>query len=126
MRSSRDDMKKGLGRVLFAPTHKQMRTPGGAADGTWLDSGVIRHKKSRLRKRLTQEEGGRRQVLNKKRMFEIAEEVWESIPLEDLRPYMLKVEKNWAEIAKIDGAWYGWSSRASKRKRAGTYRHGAE
>ena len=38
-----------------------------------------------LRKRLAKEHDGR--VLEKERMFEICCEVWDSIPIEDLRPY---------------------------------------
>ena len=61
-------------------------TPGSTADGTVMDSGVIRHLKLKLRKRLSKENGGRRQVLNKDRMMEICEEVWDAIKIEELRP----------------------------------------
>ena len=55
--------KQGEGRVLFSPTHKLKRTPGGSADGTVADSGVMgRFKLLSSRKRLAQEHGGRRMV----------------------------------------------------------------
>ena len=72
-----------------------------------MDSGCIRHFKCLLRKRLRQENGGRRQVLNKELMFKICEQVWNGIPVEDFRPYMTKTADNWKEIRK----WVGWSGR---------------
>eukprot|EP01048_Picozoa_sp_COSAG05_P005770 COSAG05_NODE_352_length_10911_cov_31.817139_1_plen_201_part_00 len=65
-----------------------------AADMTWMDSGVIRHFKLQLRKRLAKVDGGRRQVLEKEEMWELCQEVWDAIPIEDLRPYMLHTEQN--------------------------------
>ena len=59
-------------------------------------------------------------MLNKERMFEICKEVWDSIPIEDFRPYMTKVAANWKEIKKRKGEWVGWSSR-SKKVRHGYY-----
>ena len=108
------------GDVLFSPTHGQQRTPGGSADGTWMDSGVIRHFKVLLRQRLAKEYGGRRQVLEKQLMFDIACEVWDAIPLSELRPYMLATKARWAEIKKKEGKWVGWGS-SSKQTKA---RHG--
>ena len=62
-RSERSEMKQGIGDILYAPTHRLKRTPGSMADGTVMDSGVIRHFKMKLRSRLSKENGGRRQVL---------------------------------------------------------------
>ena len=80
-RSERSEMKQGIGDILYSPTHRLKRTPGSTADGTVMDSGVIRHFKMKLRSRLSKENGGRRQVLNKERMMEICEEVWDAIPI---------------------------------------------
>ena len=101
----------------LTPTHNQKRTPGGSADGTWMDSGVIRHFKCLLRRRLAREYGGRRQVLNKQLMFDIACEVWDSIPLEDLRPFMTKTAERWKKIKEAKGEWVGWSKSSGKRRR---------
>ena len=114
-RASRADMKKGLGRVLFSPTHRLCRSAGSAADMTWMDSGVIRHFKLLLRKRLRREHGGRRQVLEKERMWEICQEVWDAIPVEDLRPYLLKTEERCKKIKEVDGAWVGWGKGTNVR-----------
>ena len=116
-RETRERMAKGYGEVLFSPTHRHMRTPGSAADGCFPDSGVIRHLKSKLRLRLAQEDGGRRQVLNKVEMFRILCEVWDAIPIDELRPYMLSTEKRWARIKSSRGSWVGWG-------RGGVVRHG--
>lgn len=113
-RATPSGMKKGEGRVLFSPTHKLKRTPGGSADGTVMDSGVIRHFKLLLRKRLAKEHGGRRMVLEKERMFEICCEVWDSIPLEDLRPYFTRVTKTWEQIEEENGRWVGWGKKGKK------------
>ena len=114
-RSERADMQKGVGDILYAPTHRLKRTPGSTADGTVMDSGVIRHFKLKLRKRLSKEDGGRRQVLNKDRMMEICEEVWDAITIEELRPYFDKLPKTWAEIKKRNGKWVGWSAKSNVR-----------
>jgi hypothetical protein len=84
-----------------------------------MDSGVIRHFKVLLRRRLAREYGGRRQVLEKQLMFDIASpcEVWDSIP-EDLRPYMLKTSERWKSIKEANGEWVGWSSSKTKRGRS--------
>ena len=37
---------------------------------------------------------------NKERMMEICEEVWDAIPIEDLRCYFQKLPKTWDEIHK--------------------------
>eukprot|EP01043_Picozoa_sp_COSAG02_P008179 COSAG02_NODE_257_length_26838_cov_118.324844_11_plen_542_part_00 len=111
-------MQRGEGRVLFSPTHKLKRTPGGSADGTVMDSGVIRHFKLLLRKRLAKEDGGRRMVLDKERMFEICCEVWDSIPIEDLRPYFTKVTKTWEEIEKEEGRWVGWGKKGKRSEQS--------
>ena len=108
-------MKNCKGDILFSPTHTTQRTPGGSADGTWMDSGVIRHFKVLLRRRLAREYGGRRQVLEKQLMFDIACEVWDSIPVEDLRPYMLKTSERWKSIKEANGEWVGWSGSKTKR-----------
>eukprot|EP01051_Picozoa_sp_SAG22_P000552 SAG22_NODE_16_length_32723_cov_26.404825_8_plen_54_part_00 len=50
-------------------------------------------------------------------MWRLANEVWDAIPIEDLRPYMLKVEKNWAAIKAAKGCWVGWGQ-------GGAVRHG--
>ena len=85
-----------------------------------MDSGVIRHLKMKLRKRLRKENGGRRQVLEKQRMFDILCEVWDSIPLSELRPYMTKTGERWKEILKREGKWVGWSNSNKRTK----FRHG--
>jgi hypothetical protein len=84
-----------------------------------MDSGVIRHFKVLLRRRLAREYGGRCQVLEKQLMFDIASpcEVWDSIP-EDLRPYMLKTSERWKSIKEANGEWVGWSSSKTKRGRS--------
>ena len=53
-------------------------------------------------------------VLEKERMFEICCEVWDSIPIEDLRPYFTKVAKTWEEIEKNDGRWVGWGKKGKR------------
>ena len=113
-RTERDDMKNGVGDILYAPTHRLKRTPESSADGTVMDSGVIRHFKLKLRKRLSKEDGGRRQVLNKDRMMEICEEVWDAIKIEELRPYFDKLPKTWAEIKKTEWG-VGWVVRQVQR-----------
>jgi hypothetical protein len=85
-----------------------------------MDSGVIRHLKLKLRKRLRKENGGRRQVLEKEKMYKILCEVWDSIPLDELRPYMLKTAERWKEIKKRKGKWVGWS----KSNKESSRRHG--
>ena len=50
-------------------------------------------------------------------MFDIASEVWDSIPVEDLRPYMLKTAERWKSIKEADGEWVGWSGSKAKRAR---------
>ena len=76
---------------------------------TWMDSGVIRHFKLQLWKRLGQVDGGRRQVLEKEEMWELCQEVWDAIPIEDLRPYMLYTEERCKVIRDKKGEWVGWS-----------------
>ena len=82
---------------------------------TWMDSGVIRHFKLLLRKRLQKENGGRRQVLEKELMWEICQEVWNDIQIEDLRPYMAKTEERCKKIKDADGAWVGWGTGTTVR-----------
>ena len=41
-------------------------------------------------------------------MWEICQEVWDAIPVEDLRPYLLKTEERCKKIKEVDGAWVGW------------------
>eukprot|EP01052_Picozoa_sp_SAG31_P018229 SAG31_NODE_1283_length_9011_cov_2.475202_8_plen_352_part_00 len=119
-RETRERMQKGHGDILFSPTHRLMRSPGSAADGCFPDSGVIRHLKLKLRARLAKENGGRRQVLSKERMWEIINEVWDSITLEDLRPYMTKVELNWQRIQQEGGSWVGWGNGGATRHGVGS------
>ena len=90
---------------------------GSTADGTAMDSGVIRHFKMKLRTRLSKEDGGRWQVLSKHRMMQICEEVWDAIPIEDLRCYFDRLPKAWKEIKKRKGAWVGWSAKSNCRHR---------
>eukprot|EP01050_Picozoa_sp_SAG11_P008282 SAG11_NODE_722_length_7532_cov_6.943630_1_plen_101_part_00 len=85
-----------------------MRTAGSCADGCFPDSGVIRHLETKLRHRLAQEDGGRRQVLSKDRMWEILCEVWDAIPIAELRSYMTRTEERWNKIRLARGAWVGW------------------
>lgn len=118
-RSSPEEMLRGKGSVLFAPAHPQKRTPGSAADGSAMDSGVIRHFKRLLRKHLAKLHGGRRQVLDKEEMYGICCEVWDAIPVEELRPYMAKCEKTWAIIREKEGAWVGWEGGAAMRQGVG-------
>ena len=59
-------------------------------------------------------------MLSKPRMFEILCEVWDSITLEELRPYMTKTGERWGEIKKRKGKWVGWNKSNKKTKR----RHG--
>ena len=80
-----------------------------------MDSGVNCHFKVLLRRRLAREYGGRRQVLEKQLMFDIACEVWDSIPVEDLRPYMLKTSERWKSIKEANGEWVGWPGSKTKR-----------
>ena len=108
-RAERDDMAQGRGQVLYSPTHKIKKSAGSAADMTWMDSGVIRHFKLQLRKRLAKVDGGRRQVLVKDEMWELCQEVWDAIPIEDLRPYMLHTELRCKIIRDKKGEWVGWS-----------------
>ena len=68
----------------------------------------------------TDENGGRRQVLEKEKMYKILCEVWDSIPLDELRPYMLKTAERWKEIKKRKGKWVGWS----KSNKESSRRHG--
>ena len=110
-------MKKGRGRVLYSPTPRLGKSAGSAADMTWMDSGVIRHFKLKLRKRLAEVDGGRRQVLDKNEMWELCQEVWNAIPIEDLRGYMTMTEERCKRVKLADGAWVGWS-------KEGTVRHG--
>ena len=107
-RSSPEEMALGKGSVLFATEHPQKRSPGSAADGSAMDSGVIRHFKIMLRRHLAKLDGGRRQVLDKEVMYGICCEVWDAIPVEDLRKYMTKCEKTWGIIREKGGAWVGW------------------
>ena len=44
-------------------------------------------------------------VLEKERMFEICCEVWDSISIEDLRPYFTRVAKTWEQIEEENGRW---------------------
>ena len=118
-RSSPEEMLRGKGSVLFALAHPQKRSPGSAADGSAMDSGVIRHFKQLLRKHLAKLHGGRRQVLAKEEMYGICCEVWDAIPVEDLRPYMAKCEKTWAIIREKEGAWVGWEGGAAVRHGVG-------
>ena len=39
---------------------------------------------------------------------EVCCEVWDAIPVEDLRKYMTKCEKTWEIIREKEGAWVGW------------------
>ena len=48
-------------------------------------------------------------------MFDIASEVWDSVPVEDLRPYMTKTAERWKLVKEADGEWVGWSSSRTKR-----------
>ena len=48
-------------------------------------------------------------------MFDIASEVWDSIPVEDLRPYMIKTAERWKSTKEAQGDWVGWSSNGTKR-----------
>ena len=48
--------------------------------------------------------------------IDIASEVWDSIPIEDLRPFMTKTAERWKDIKKAKGEWVGWS-KSSKSKR---------
>eukprot|EP01051_Picozoa_sp_SAG22_P004393 SAG22_NODE_234_length_14360_cov_13.245915_5_plen_112_part_00 len=86
------------------------------ADGCFPDSGIIRHLELKLLK-LQAEDGGSRQVLEADRMWRILNEVWDSITLEELRPYMINTEKRWAEILHRGGSWVGWGD-------GGAVRHG--
>ena len=53
-------------------------------------------------------------------MYKILCEVWDSIPLDELRPYMLKTAERWKEIKKRKGKWVGWS----KSNKESSRRHG--
>jgi hypothetical protein len=48
-------------------------------------------------------------------MFDIASEVWDSIPVEGLRPYMTKTAERWKSIKEANGEWVGWTSNGTKR-----------
>ena len=82
---------------------------------------TIRHFKLLLRKRLQKENGGRRQVLEKELMWEICQEVWNDIPIEDLRPYMTKTEERCKKIKDADGAWVGWGTGTTVRHGLSVY-----
>ena len=114
-RTNATEMKKGRGRVLYSPTHRLGKSAGSAADMTWMDSGVIRHFKLKLRKRLAEVDGGRRQVLDKNEMWELCQEVWNAIPIEDLRGYMTMTEERCKRVKLADGAWVGWSKEGAVR-----------
>ena len=58
-----------------------------------MDSGDIRHFKLQLRKHLAKVDGGRRQVLCRDEMWKLCEEVWDAIPVEELRTYMTQCEE---------------------------------
>ena len=119
-RETREQMARGHGEILFSPTHRMKRTPGSCADGCFPDSGVIRHLKSCLRKRLAQVDGGGRQVLCKEEMWTILKEVWDAIPIEDLRPYMTVTEQRWAKIKQTRGSWVGWDKHGVVRHSVGS------
>ena len=40
--------------------------------------------------------------------MELATEVWDDIPIEDLRAYMLKCEKTLGAIKAARGSWVSW------------------
>ena len=73
--------------------------------------------KLQLRKRLGKVDGGRRQVLCRDKMWNLCQEVWDAIPIEDLRPYMTQCERRCKIIREKKGEWVGWS-------KEGTARHG--
>ena len=50
-------------------------------------------------------------------MWKLCQEVWDAIPIEDLRPYMTQCERRCKIIREKKGEWVGWS-------KEGTARHG--
>ena len=54
-------------------------------------------------------------IEEKQLMFDIASEVWDSIPVEGLRPYMTKTAERWKSIKEANGEWVGWTSNGTKR-----------
>ena len=42
-------------------------------------------------------------------MWELCQEVWDAIPIEDLRPYMLHTEQRCKIIGDKKREWVGWS-----------------
>ena len=42
-------------------------------------------------------------------MWELCQEVWNAIPIEDLRGYMTLTEERCKRVKLADGAWVGWS-----------------
>ena len=55
--------------------------------------------------------------LEKEEMWELCQEVWDAIPIEDLRPYMRDTEERCKIIRQTKGEWVGWS-------KDGVARHG--
>ena len=49
------------------------------------------------------------------RMWEICQEVWDAIPVEVLRPHLLKTEERCKKIKEVDGAWVGWGKGTNVR-----------
>ena len=48
-------------------------------------------------------------------VWEICQEVWNDIPIEDLRPYMTKTEERCKKIKDANGAWVGWGTGTTVR-----------
>ena len=48
-------------------------------------------------------------------LWEICQEVWDAIPVEVLRPYLLKTEERCKKIKEVDGAWVGWGKGTNVR-----------
>eukprot|EP01048_Picozoa_sp_COSAG05_P007503 COSAG05_NODE_531_length_8898_cov_364.672690_1_plen_54_part_00 len=42
-------------------------------------------------------------------MWNLCQEVWDAIPIEDLRPYMVHTEERCKIIREKKGEWVGWS-----------------
>ena len=47
-------------------------------------------------------------VLDKERMWQICQEVWDDIDHSEFRPYFTRAAKMWKQCEKVKGAWVGW------------------
>eukprot|EP01052_Picozoa_sp_SAG31_P060253 SAG31_NODE_19449_length_601_cov_2.374502_1_plen_115_part_00 len=101
---------------VFAAAGTARHCSGTGTAGTGLQVPV----QCVCRSSMAKENGGRRQVLCKKRMWEICNEVWDAIPIEELRPFMLRVEKQWPKIQQANGSWVGWTDGGGVRHGVGS------